>query len=188
MRNLIYRNLKGKIIIPLFLLAGIFYSIMMVITIPKVMSFSSGMKILDMMPTGYNAEYVNTLLNTLGEKGRYVYLYIQIPPDMIFPLFFGVSLCLILAYILKKLGKLEGQLFYISFLPMFSTLFDYFENIGVIAMLTTYPHNSNILSQTTNVFSVLKSAFTIINVIILIALLIILGVRKLSGKGKIAQV
>lgn len=185
MRNLISRNLKGRIIIPLFLFAGIVYTIMMTITIPKVMSFSDGMKILDMMPTGYNAAYVNTLLNTLGEKGRNAYLFNQIPLDMIYPLLFGISLCLILAYILKRLGKLESSLFYICFLPLFSALFDYFENIGVITILNSYPANSNLLAQTTNVFSVLKSTTTTINFIILIALLIVLWLRKLSEKNKL---
>ena len=187
MRNLITRNLKGRIIIPLFLFAGIVYTMMMTITIPKVMRFSDGMKILDMMPFGYNAAYVNTLLNTLGEKGRYAYLFNQIPLDMIYPLLFGISLCLILAYLLKKLGKLEGTLFYICFLPLISALFDYCENIGVITILNSYPDNSNLLAQTTNVFSVLKSTSTTINFVILIVLLIVLWNRKLYEKNKLRK-
>ena len=106
------------------------------ITIPHVMSFSGGMKLLDMIPTGYNIAYVNSLLNTLGEKGRNAYLFNQIPLDMIYPLLFGISYCLIIAYFLKKIGKLESFLFYICFLPLFSGLFDYCENIGIIAMLS----------------------------------------------------
>jgi len=184
MRNLIKRNLNGKIIIPLFLLAGIIYTIMMTITIPKVMRYSGGMKILDMMPTGYNGAYVNSLLNTLGDEGRNAYLCNQIPLDMIYPLLFGISLCLILAYILNKLGKLEGYLYYICLLPLFAAIFDYCENIGVIAMLNSYPDNSNILAKTTNVFSVLKSSFTTINFIILITLFVVLGIRKLFLKDK----
>lgn len=185
MRNLISRNLKGKMIIPLFLFAGIVYTIMMTITIPKVMSFSDGLKILDLMPAGYNATYVNTLLNALGEKGRNAYLFNQIPLDMIYPFLFGTSLCLLQAYVLKRLGKLEGSLFYICFLPLFSALFDYFENISIITILNSYPDNSIFLSQVTSVFSVLKSTSTIINFIILIALLIVLWIRKLSEKNKL---
>jgi len=158
---------------------------MMMITIPKVMSFSGGTKILDMMPTGYNIDYVNSLLKTLGEEGRNAYLYNQIPLDMIYPLFFGISFCLIVAFILKKLGKLDGHLFYICFLPLFSGLFDYCENIGIITMLNLYPDCSNLLIQTTNVFSVLKSSFTTINFIILITLLIVLGIKKLFMKVRL---
>jgi hypothetical protein len=183
MKKLITENLKGKIILPLFLLAGLVYAMMLMITIPKVMSFSDGMKILDMMPAGYNADYVNTLLDTLGEKGRNAYLFNQLPLDMIYPLLFGISLCLILAYLLKKLDKLEGKLFYICLLPLFSALFDYSENIGIISILNTYPNHSNLLIQITNVFSVLKSTSTIVNFIILIALLLVLLIRRLTAKN-----
>lgn len=179
MRSMINKNLKGNIIIPLFLLAGIIYAIMMTITIPKVMSFSDGMKILDMMPTGYNVAYVETLLKTLGEEGRYVYLYNQIPLDMIYPLLFGVSCCLILALVIKKLGKSEGSLFYLCFLPLFAALFDYCENIGIIALLIEYPGHSEIMAKITNVFSILKSSITTLFILVLIVLLIITGMKKL---------
>ena len=63
------------------------------------------MKLLDMMPTGYDWNYVNELFNTLGENGRKIYLTKQIPMDMFYPLLFGLSYCLIFAYFLKKLEK-----------------------------------------------------------------------------------
>ena len=37
------------------------------VTIPKTMEFSNGMKLLDMIPTGYDWNYVNELL-ILSEK------------------------------------------------------------------------------------------------------------------------
>jgi hypothetical protein len=133
----------------------------------------------------YNAEYVNSLLNTLGDKGRDAYLFNQIPIDMIYPFLFGITYCLVLAYILNKLGKLNVYLFYLCLIPLFSGVFDYFENIGIITMLISYPDNSIILSQITNVFSVLKSSFTTIYFIILIIFLIVFGINKLFQKGKL---
>ncbi len=184
MIDLIKRNITGKKIIVLFILTNIIYAIMLIITIPKVMSFSNEMKLLDMMPTGYNAEYVNSLFNTLGDKGRDAYLFYQLPLDMIYPFLFGVSYCLVLAYFLDKLGKTESYLFYLSFIPLFSGLFDYLENIGIITMLNTYPDNSTMLTQTTNIFSVLKSSFTTIYFIILITCLIVFGKSKLFQKSE----
>ncbi|MCK9209893.1 MAG: hypothetical protein M0P61_03545 [Ignavibacteriaceae bacterium] len=184
MKDLIRKNLNGKRILLLFVLTNIIYAIMLTITIPKVMSFSGGMKLLDMMPTGYNAEYVNALLSALGEKGRDAYLFNQLPVDMIYPFLFGVSYCLALAYILNKLGKFESRLFYFCFLPLFSGLFDYLENIGIITMLKSYPNNPVILSQITNVFSVLKSSFTTFYFIVLIIFLIVFWMKKLFQKSK----
>ncbi|MCX6189030.1 MAG: hypothetical protein NTW54_05430 [Bacteroidetes bacterium] len=184
MKDLIRRNISGKKILFLFISTNVIYTIMLTITIPKVMSFSGGLKLLDMMPTGYNAEYVNSLFNTLGDKGREAYLFNQLPLDMIYPFLFGVSYCLVLAYFLNQLGKIESSLFYLCFLPLFSGLFDYFENIGIITMLNSYPNNSIILTQTTNVFSILKSSFTTTYFIILILILIAFGQRKLFQKSK----
>ena len=151
---------------------------MLLITIPKVMLFSGEMKLLDMMPTGYNAQYVNTLLKALGEKGRDVYLFEQIPIDMVYPFMFALSWCLVLAYILNKLGKLDGILFYLCLIPVLAGAFDYCENVGIINILNRYPANSDLLSQTTSVFSVLKSSCTTIYFIILVICIVALGIKK----------
>lgn len=184
MRNLIKDKLNGELVILLFAVTSIVYTIMLTITIPQVMSYSGGMKLLDMIPAGYDAAYVDALLNAIGEKGRDAYLFNQIPVDMVYPLFFGVSYCLIFAYILKKLEKVDSKLFYICFLPLLAGLFDYCENIGIITLLKSYPDNSKLLAQTTNVFSVLKSSFTTIYFILLISSLIVLGFKKLPVKDK----
>ncbi len=80
---------------------------MLAVTIPKTMAFSNGMKLLDMMPLGYNAEYVKTLLTTLGADGRAIYLFQQIPIDMIYPFLFAFSYCLTMGYFLKKTQQIR---------------------------------------------------------------------------------
>ncbi|MBK7939126.1 MAG: hypothetical protein IPJ82_19520 [Lewinellaceae bacterium] len=187
MRNLVQKNLSGKRILWLFVITNAVYSIMLLITIPYVMSFSQGMKLLDMMPTGYNHEYINSLLSALGEGGRGAYLYRQIPVDMIYPFLFGVSSCLVLAYFLDKLNKLNGALFYLCFIPLFSGFFDYGENFGIIAILKTYPNNSVLLSQITNILSILKSSCTVTYFISLIALLLAFGASRLSQNFRLKK-
>jgi len=183
MRDLIIRNINGKKVLLLFLLTNFVYCIMLLITIPAVMSFSSGMKLLDMMPMGYYHAYVNTLFTTLGKEGRDAYLFRQLPVDMIYPFLFGISSCLVLAYFLNQIGKLNGPLFYICFIPFFSGLLDYGENIGIITMLKTYPENIKLYSQITNIFTMLKSSCTITYFILLLILLIVFGKNKLFGKN-----
>ncbi len=182
MKDLIKKNISGRKVIFLFILTNIVYMIMLTITIPKVMSYSGSMKILDMMPMGYTPEYVKSLFITLGENGRFVYLYNQLPVDMVYPLLFGVSSCLVLAYFLNKLEKLDGPLYYLCLIPLLSGLFDYGENIGIIKMLNTFPDNSAFVAQITNVFSILKSSFTTTYFIVLIFILLVLAKEKLFYK------
>lgn len=179
MKDLIHKNISGKKVLLLFILANLVYATMLIITIPEVMHYSGGMKILDMMPTGYDAHYVNTLFNTLGIQGRHAYLYHQLPLDLIYPALFGINSCLVLAYFLDKLKKLDGPLFYLSFIPLFSGLFDYVENIGIISMLRNYPNISALQVQITSVFSVLKSILTTIYFVILIIILLAIAKNKL---------
>lgn len=146
------------------------------------MAFANGMKLLDMMPTGYSADYIDTLFSTLGERGREVYLYHQIPVDMIYPLLFGLSYCLLMAYFLKKIGKLDTALFYLCLLAVIASIADYSENLGIIIMLNSYPDISDFTALITNVFSVIKSFATTIYFISLLVTIAIFGANSVRGK------
>jgi hypothetical protein len=184
MRNLIEKNLSGKKVLILFVLTSIIYTLMLTVSIPKVMTYSNGMKTLDMIPSGYDIIYVNSLLGTLEAKGRAVYLFNQIPIDMVYPFLFGITYCLIFAYFLKKINRLESKLFYLTFLPLFAGFFDYMENIGIIILLNNYPDYSELMVKITNAFSILKSSFTTVFFIGLIILLAAFGISKLFFKKR----
>jgi len=139
LRRIVGKHLSGKKVLLLFVLTNLVYAVMIFITIPKVMVFSGDLKILDMMPTGYDLDYVNALFNALGEKGRETYLYQQIPVDMIYPFLFGISNSLILAFFLNKMGKLDSVFFYVTLLPLLAGIADYMENFGIVVMLTSFP-------------------------------------------------
>ena len=144
------------------------------------MVFSGGMKLLDMMPMGYDIEYVKSLFETLGEKGRNVYLSRQIPVDMIYPFLFGISYSLLIAYFLKKIDKLKSVLFFLCWLPIIAGIADYLENFGIILMLNSYPNigsNSVIL---TNLFTLIKSMITTLYFIALIAIMMAVGIKYIK--------
>ncbi|WP_345167660.1 hypothetical protein [Nibribacter koreensis] len=180
--TLIERNIAGKKVLALFLLTNAVYVYMLAFTIPGTMKFSNGMKLLDMMPTGYDLNYVNTLFSSLGEEGRQAYLTTQIPPDMVYPILFGLSYCLLTGYFLKKLQKLNTHYLYIGVLPIISAVADYVENVGIIVMLNRYPNLTQDLVSFTNVFSVIKSISTSLFFIALIGLLLSFGVKSISRK------
>jgi hypothetical protein len=183
LRNIIAKHSSGRKVLLLFIITNLVYAFMLIVTIPKTMILSRGMKLLDMMPTGYSSEYINTLLEALGKDGRDVYLYNQIPVDMIYPMLFGISYCLILAYFLNKLNKLSSPLFYLCLLPLIAGLFDYMENIGIITMLISYPDLSHIQTTMTNIFTIIKSIASTIYFVALIIILIVIGIKTIKGKN-----
>jgi len=173
----IEKNISGKKVLGLFILTNVVYTFMLTVTIPKTMEFSNGMKLLDMMPSGYDLNYVSELFSSLGENGRETYLTIQIPMDMIYPLLFGLSYCLLLGYFLKKLNKLNSPYLYLCLLPVIAGISDYLENMGIITMLNNYPDLTETMVNATNTFTVLKSISTSVFFIALIVILIILGIK-----------
>ncbi|MBL4575202.1 MAG: hypothetical protein JKY51_03775 [Opitutaceae bacterium] len=181
LKNIIDKNLNGKKVFLLFILTNIVYAFMLLVTIPKVMSFSNGLKLLDMMPAGYNLEYINSLFNALGEGGRELYLYNQIPVDMIYPFLFGISNCLLLAYFLKKINKLDTSLFYLCLLPLVAGIADYFENFGIIKMLNNYPEVTSFSATATNIFSMTKSTSTTLYFVVLLIALMAFGIKKIKN-------
>lgn len=183
-RKIIATNLTGKKVLLLFLLANIVYAVMLIVTIPKTMTFSNGLKLLDMMPLGYDLEYINTLFETLGENGRQVYLTNQLPVDMIYPFLFGISYCLLIGFFLKKLNKLDTFYFYLCFLPLIAGIADYLENFGIFTMLNNFPDFSPFTAKVTNVFSVVKSMTTTVFFIALIITLLMLGISKIKERRK----
>ncbi len=176
------KNISGKKVLGLFILTNVVYAFMLTVTIPKTMEFSNGMKLLDMMPMGYDLNYVSELFNSLGEIGRETYLTNQIPVDMIYPLLFGLTYCLLLAYFLKKLNKLNSPFTYLCLIPIIAGIADYFENFGIIAMLKSYPDLTEISVKTTSTFSLIKSISSTAFFIVLIIVLVILGLKTINGK------
>ena len=186
-KTLIIAHATGKKTLLFFVAANIVYVTMLTITIPKTMSFSDGMKIPDMMPGGYDAEYVNTLFASLGSEGRDYYLFRQIPLDIVYPGLFAISYCLIMAFFLKKLQKMDSFWFLACLLPLLAGLADYAENVGIVMMLNSYPNISQSQVGITSVFSLVKSISTTIYFISLLIVLLVLGYRTISRKAPSAQ-
>ncbi|MCP4704040.1 MAG: hypothetical protein GY865_05480 [candidate division Zixibacteria bacterium] len=171
---------SGKNIVILLFITLAIYSLMLFYTIPNIMIHSDGMELLDMQPTGYSAEYAKSLFENLGEKGREYYLFRQIPVDMLYPLLFAITYSLLLIFLFRRAFSPVSKIHYFSLVPILGGLFDYLENFGIIFMLLIYPEFSNLLAQTTNLFSIFKSGFTTIFFTLLFIALIALFIKRIK--------
>ena len=177
LNKMIERNISGKKVFGLFILTNLVYAFMLMVTIPNTMAFSNGMKLLDMMPTGYDFNYVNKLFSSLGDIGRETYLTSQIPIDMLYLFLIGISYCFFIIYFLKKINKLNTPFKYLCILPIIAAIADYLENIGIISMLNSYPNFTETTVNTTSVFSVIKSVSTSVYFIALVVILILVLIK-----------
>jgi hypothetical protein len=182
MKEIILKNLGGKKVLFFFTLSSSIYFFMVFVSIPYVMKFSGGKKLLDMLPTGYDPVYVASLFEVLGKDGRGAYLYNQLPVDMVYPFLFAVSSCLVIGYFLNKINKFKGFFVYLCFIPIFTAIFDYGENVGIILMLKTYPNSIDLLVKVSSAFSVLKSFSTVSYFLALTAVLSVFGFYKIGNR------
>ena len=159
----------GKVVLAFIIPAIIVYFIMLLYTIPQVSAYAPGINLFDLSLTGYSFEYAVKLLDTLGSEGRELYLYRQLPLDFIYPGLFAVSCSLLLSWLFLKTQQTNSKLFYFCYIPGATGLFDYFENIFIVSILTSYPNVSEVsislASARTIVKSVLTTAFFVLLII-----------------------
>lgn len=182
MKTLIKRNLAGKKVLLFFIISSSLYFLMLFVTIPHIHKITNGIKILDMMPIGYDYSYVIQLMEALGQTGRHYYLFRQLPVDLVYPFFFATSNCLIIGWLLKKLQKIDTNWISVCFLPLIAGCFDYAENFSVIWILNSYPEITTKMVQVSNLFSVLKSSTTTIALTVLLVIILVWGFQKLTIK------
>ena len=172
----------GKNVLIFLIPAMAIYLLMLLYTIPQVTQYSQGMKIFDLLPTGYSYEYAIELLSTLGNDGRDMYLHQQLPMDFIYPGLFAASCCLILAWLFKKSFHANSAMFYFCFVPIAAGLFDYLENTFILRMLTVYPDVTEPHVSVASIMTIFKSAFTTVFFLLLIVGAIMFLRRKRAEK------
>ncbi|MEE8575773.1 MAG: hypothetical protein V3T31_00830 [candidate division Zixibacteria bacterium] len=181
-RAILDRYTNGKTVLGLLAIMLPVYCYMLFVSIPDVMQHAGNLKLLDMMLLGYSFDYVMLLFDSLGEEGRNAYLTTQIPIDMVFPFLLASSFSLLLAFFFRKGFGLESRVHYLSVVPVAAGLFDYFENFGIIAMLTTYPDISYTLVSLTSLCSMIRAFATSVSWLLLLVSLAAATKRRFRTK------
>ena len=176
--SVIQKRSSGKNVIAFFIPAMVIYLTMLFYTIPQVEKHASGMKLFDLMPGGYSFEYAIELLAKLGESGRELYLYYQLPLDYLYPGLFAVSCSLLLSWLLLKSRNKSSKLFYSCFIPIVAGVFDYLENSFIVYFLTHYPNISSGSVYVSSAMTLAKSVMTTLSFVFLIVAVLAFYSRK----------
>lgn len=173
---------SGKLISVLFVLTMIVYVVMLTYSIPAVSAFAPEFPLFDLSPTGYSLSYASELLNSLGEDGRHLYLFTQLPLDFIYPALFSITYSLMLVWLCGKLFNKNSKIYYFLLVPFLAGIFDYIENIFIIRMINSFPDIQEITVKVASTFTILKSSFTMVFFVLLIVGLIMLLKQRNSKK------
>lgn len=171
MKNLISSIQKmstGKNVVMFVVPALVIYVLMLFYTIPGIEKYLDGMKLFDLSPGGYSHEYANELLAKLGEGGRELYLYNQLPLDFLYPGLFAISGCLLLSWLFLQIVGPSSKLFYCCLIPVAAGLLDYIENIYIVNFITSYPDISRASVGVSSMITIGKSVTTTLFFVVLI--------------------
>ncbi|MGN7764417.1 hypothetical protein [Paenibacillus sp. 22594] len=180
----------------LFMSQSIFI-IMQSYSIPRISHEAGGLLIFDMNPLGYTYEYAHKFLSQLSEKGYKLYLHVQLPLDILFPVLnclTGLSTFILLLRLHRKVKPTSALPVYSSFskaalsLPLAAMLFDYLENLVIFMMLSYKAAVPVNLVYTASTFTIIKSMSTSIFYIVILAILLVNGVAWIRSRTRKEQI
>lgn len=111
-------------------LTALNFAMMLVFSIPKLLSAAGGLWPFDARIMGYSVEEATQYVTTITPEGRLFYLEVQQMLDTFFPALLALSLMLTLYRLAPKLPVL-------FLFPVSGALFDYYENASVAQILLT---------------------------------------------------
>ncbi|MBY4892502.1 hypothetical protein KUL25_06970 [Rhodobacteraceae bacterium N5(2021)] len=149
-------------------IATVIYVLMISVTLVHIEAVS-GQVPFDMRPLGYDPTDAATLLEALGAEGRAYYLRYQITLDTLYPAMLALTLIATFIWLGRRMpgSKLVRPGIILS---VGCAVFDYVENIGIAAMIWSWPEVSIPLVYAASTATLVKSVLTTLAV--LLALLI----------------
>ncbi|MFH2038624.1 MAG: hypothetical protein ABIJ65_04240 [Chloroflexota bacterium] len=94
-----------------------------------------------------------------GTQGRNVYRIFALTADIAYPIIYSIFLGLAITFLLQRTFPLESKLQKLNLLPFAALLFDVLENLGIAALLSTFPQKINWLALFTIIVNFIKWVF-----------------------------
>jgi len=164
MTNRILSKHLGMIAVVSGLVGASIYLLMINVTLAHIEAVSGHVPF-DMRPLGYAPIEAATLLGALGVEGRAYYLSHQIALDTLYPALLASALISTICWFGQRMPNKKLVRYGIA-LSVGATLFDYVENLGIVAMVWSWPDVSVALVYASSTATILKSASTTLAVLL----------------------
>jgi hypothetical protein len=145
-----------------------------------LLKITGGANILD-FEIGYTLEQAKGLLTALGEEGRMFYLTRIIPLDFLFPVSYMLFYAGWIALFIKHI-TIRRWMKYALVFPVINMLSDWIENIGIIAMLRSYPDLPGFAVSVSSIAGTIKMTLAVINIALICVFFVIFLVNKIGKR------
>lgn len=107
----------------------------------------------------YTSQQAYERIAAYGESGRVVYRLTELTVDLAYPIVYSLFLALLLSWLFQRGFAAQAKIQRWNVLPLSAWLFDWLENLGIVAMLTIYPAAPLWLAWPTALFTMAKWGF-----------------------------
>ena len=175
MINILNKASNWKFILPLLILVIAFSVFVFPYYQSKLQSIHGSFQALDVR-FAYTDEEVRADFEALGAGGCEIYRTVVGRIDMVYPIFYGSFLILLVANVIKKVAGPGSPRLLISLLPLAGVLFDYLENFNTLRLLRDFPDFSEGAVQWGELMTRAKhiTGMTSVGLIIVFAILILI--------------
>jgi hypothetical protein len=130
-----------------------------------------------MRPFGYGLADASALLDGLGADGRQYYLTHQIPLDVLYPALLALTLITTIFWLGQRMPNSRLVRVGVA-LSIGAALFDYGENLGIVAMIWNWPGVSSPLVYAASTATIAKSVMTTLAVLLTVVLAVRVGFNR----------
>ena len=156
----------GTIAVGSGLIAASIYVLMVNVTLAHIEAVS-GQIPFDMRPSGYGPIEAEALLDALGVDGRGYYLSHQIALDTIYPAMLALTMVAAICWLGRYTPNRKLFRFCVAFSAV-GALFDYIENLGIVAMIWSWPEVSVPLVYAASSATIIKAVSTTLAVMLVL--------------------
>lgn len=153
------------------------YMTMVLWSVPKIVADAGGLLAFDMRPFGYSFDEASAFLAALSGEGHAFYLNVQQMLDSAYPALFAVVMVMAFNALFSGWPRWVA-----SALALAGAGFDYMENAAVAVMLRAGDGLNEAMVATASQWTMLKSGAVTLALLMLIAGLLMVWLRKRRAK------
>jgi len=116
----------------------------------------------------YTPEKVYSMVASYGEAGRASYRTFELTGDIIYPVVYTLFFALLITWLFQRGLASDSQMQKLSVVPLGGWLFDLFENLGIVAMLSVYPSTPAALAWAAATVTLVKWLFAAATIVLIL--------------------
>lgn len=130
----------------------------------------------------YTGETLYDLAESYGEDGRAFYVKQRFTFDLFWPIAYGLFLTAITGYLCATFR--DKRLKFLIFIPIFSVIFDYLENMMASIVIYRYPNPTFLLPYLSGYMTLIKWSLIVISIFSICILSLFILYQKYFNKRK----